>query len=297
MSRHGRRGFALLAVLWVVVGVSAVAAASLLLARGAVSTARNRVGLARASWRAEDCLERTRAVIDDAVSGRHDLPRPIDGGWSDLDRVVLGSPVVSDAACDVSLRPTGMAVDVNRADAEQLRTLFRAAGLSDAQGDSMADALLDWRAHHRPPRNGAFADVRELRDVRGFGADVLPDSVLGTLFTVEPGRILWSRAPLIVLASLPGMTAEALARLADLRAGGQAIGDIGTLAATLSPSARDTLAAHYGDLTRLTTGDPDAWVLVARGRSGSAPPVAASIEVLLVRAGARVAIVRRRTAP
>lgn len=304
-----------MAVLWVLVGVSAVSVAALLVARGAVSAAGNRVALARAQWQAEDCLERARAVIDDAVGGGNDLPRPVDGGWAELDRVVVASPAVSDAACDIGLRPTGMAVDVNRATVEQLRALLLAAGASEAQGDSMTDALLDWRdaddiarpfgaerdwylvAHRQPPRNGAFADVRELRDVRGFGADVMPDSVLTMLFTVEPGRVVWDRAPLVVLASLPGMTDEALGRVAELRARGQSVPSIETLNAGLSLTAAEALSARYGDLAQMTTGEPDAWVLVARGHAGGPPAVAASVEVLLVHAGRRVAIVRRRTTP
>jgi general secretion pathway protein K len=313
--RRDRRGFALLAVLWVLVGVSAVAVASLLVVRTGVAAARNRVALARARWQAEDCLERARAVIDDAVGDRHDIPRPVEGGWDALDRVVTASPAVVDAACDIMLRPTGVAIDANRAGAEQLRALLAAAGVVQAEADSMTDALLDWRdgddiprplgaerawyqaARRRPPRNGALADVRELRDVRGFGADVLPDSVLTTLFTVEPGRIVWDRAPLVVLASLPGMSAEAVDRLADARAHGVSITDVATLSAGLSPGARDALSARYGELAQMTTGEPDGWVLVARGRAGSAPVVSASIDVLLVRAGPRVAIVRRRTTP
>jgi hypothetical protein len=134
-----------------------------------------------------------------------------------------------------------------------------------------------------------LANARELRRVRGFDESVLPDSILTAVFTVEPGRVVWSRAPLAVLGSLPGIGEEALARLAERRARGVAV-DINALSADLSPGGRQLLASRYGDLARLTTDGPDAWILTARGNGYA-------IEVRLAPAGTRAAIVRRRTTP
>lgn len=301
-----RRGFALLAVLWVIVGVSAIAAASLLVAREGVSAARNRMALTRARWQADDCIERARAVIDDALTDRGDVPRPVSGGWAVLDRVVTASPAVTAASCDLTLQAAGTAVNVNTADADQLAALFTALGIDVVHTDSMVDALLDWRdaddvarqfgaerlwymaAHLPVPRNGPLANIGEVRLVRGFGPDALPDSILDSVLTVEPGRIVWDRAPMVVLASLPGMTPEALGVIADLRLRGVSVGDVSTLGASLS---------RYADLQRLTASEPDAWLLIARGHDGHAPVVTATIEDRLVRAGTRAAVVRRWTTP
>jgi general secretion pathway protein K len=303
-----RQGFALLAALWVTVGLSAMALTGLLAARSVVTAAENRIALARGRWRAEDCLERARAVIDDALSGGQAIPRPVAGGWELLDRVVAASPAITDAACDVTLTPAGIAVDVNAADAEQLLTLLRVVGTPEPTADSMVDALLDWRDADdipRPlgaesgwyravggflPRNGPLADVRELRRVRGFDEATVPDSVLTAVFTVEPGRIVWDRAPLVVLASIPGIGDEALARIIERRSRGLSITDAMDLRASLSPAARLAFDARYNDIDRLTTGRPDAWILTARGDG-------ATIEVRLALAGTRAAIVRRRTTP
>jgi type II secretory pathway component PulK len=310
-----RRGFALLAVLWVIVGVSAVATASLLVAREAVSAARNRVALTQARWQADDCVERARAVIDDALTDRGDVPRPVPGGWAVLDNVVTASPVVTAASCDLTLQAAGTAVNVNTTDADQLAALFIALGIDEVQTDSMVDALLDWRdaddiprqfgaerdwyrAAHRPvPRNGPLADIAEIRLVRGFGPEVLPDSVLGSVLTVEPGRIVWDRAPMVVLSSLPGMTPEALGVIADMRLRGASVGDASTLGASLPPAAAQAFAARFTDLQRLTTSEPDAWLLIARGHDGHAPVITETIEERLVRAGVRAAVVRRWTIP
>jgi general secretion pathway protein K len=304
-----------LAVLWVLVGVGAIAVASLLVARGAVSAARNRIALTRARWQAEDCLERARVVVDGALGDRDDVPRPVPGGWAVLDLVVVGSPVVTDAGCDLTFRAAGTAVDVNVADGEQLGALLANLGLAAPRADSMVDALLDWRdaddiprahgaerawyhaAHLAVPRNGPLADVRELRRVRGWGSDVLSDSVLDAVFTVEPGRIVWDRAPAAVLASVPGMTPEALARIAELRVRGVSVGDASTLGAVLSPASALALSSRYADVQRLTASEPDAWVVTARGHEGVAPTLTATVVVRLVRAGARAAVVRRWTMP
>jgi DNA uptake protein ComE-like DNA-binding protein len=272
-----RGGFALLAALWVTVTLSAMALAGLLVARGVTNGSRNRIALMRGQWRAEDCLARARAVIDAALNGR------VAGSWATLDRAVATAPAVTDAACDVTLVPAGIAVDLNVVDREQLLAVLRVVGVGEPRADSMADAVLDWRV-----ADGPFADVRELRRARGF--EDLPDSLLYAVFTAEPGRIVWARASLAVIASLPGIGEEALARIAERRSRGVAVVDLNALLGDLSPGARALLTSRYSDLTRLTTDQPDAWVCTARG-GGYA------VEVRLAQAGSRAAIVRRRTTP
>ncbi|MDB4949022.1 MAG: hypothetical protein JWM27_1671, partial [Gemmatimonadetes bacterium] len=55
--RDSRRGFALLAVLWILVGAAALGLAVALSGRSAVAAAQNRVDLARARWAAAGCAE------------------------------------------------------------------------------------------------------------------------------------------------------------------------------------------------------------------------------------------------
>ncbi len=309
MRRRG--GFALLAVLWVLVGLSALALGTALVAREAVSAAGNRLALERARWRAEGCLERARAAIDAALTGGARDPAGRLVTWTTLGVSDTASPLVTSAGCDISLRAAGTAVDVNAAGITQLRAGFiRGLRLSPARADSLADAILDWRdadqiarpagaerpwydARKRPlPRDSLYADRRELALVRGV-ADV---PGIDSMLDVEAGRIVLDLAPAPVLASLPGLTAEALARIAELRVRGERVGDPLRLASVLSPASRDSIAAHYQELVQLTADEPEAWVLTARGTSGAAA-VRAEIELRLVRAGQRAAIVRRRTWP
>lgn len=303
-GRGAERGFALIAVLWVMVGIASLALVASLAARDSVRAATNRADLARARWIAEGCVERARAAISTAlVDAQSEGP----GGktWRTIDRIAAASPFTQ--GCDVTIVPAGAALDANAADGDELRRLFVAAGYPASSADSMADALLDWRdadddprpsgieaagyrAMHRPaPRNAPLADVRELALVRG-----LDHPGLDTLLTVEPGHVLLDRAPLAVIASLPGFTPEAVARLARVRDETGRAPELAALADALSPGARDPLLRSYQELATTTAAEPDAWIVTARGHAG-APPLTAAVEVRLVRAGARAAVVRRRS--
>ncbi len=298
-------GFALLAVLWVMVGVSVLAMAAQLAARESVAAATNRAELAAAAWRAEGCVERARAAVSAALRMARD-EGPSAPTWNWLDRVVVESPLT--AGCDLRMRAAGAALDANAADGETLRRFFAALGESTAAADSLADALLDWRdpdaeprpsgaerewyraAGRRAPRDGPLADARELARVRGFERFAALDAPLA----VEPGRVPLNQAPLPVLAALPGVGPEALARVEGMRFRGELVAEPAALAAGLSPAAEAEFLRNFPELSMLATAAPDAWVIVALAREGT-PPVTAAHEVRLVRAGERAAVVRRRT--
>jgi hypothetical protein len=92
------------------------------------------------------------------------------------------------------------------------------------------------------------------------------------------------------------MTPELAARIVDRRARSQASVDLGTLATELAPGSRQALTTGYAELSRLTTTRPDAWIVTGTARESS-PAVVATIELRLVLAGSRAAIVRRKTSP
>jgi type II secretory pathway component PulK len=301
-------GFALLAVLWVMVSVAALGLAVSLAGRETVGAAHNRVSLIRATWLAEGCVERARAVIADALA---ETPVQAPGGhagWRSLDRTVLGARLVAEAGCDVRLEAGGTTIDVNSASEGVLRRFAALHRIPPARADSLVAALLDWRdadqvarpggaerreyeaAGLHPPRDGPLADIRELRRVRGWME--LPE--LDALFGVERDRISLEHAPLPVLAALPGFTAEAVARVAERRLRDAPIQDLASLAGELSAGARDSLLAHYPELVAATTTEPDAWLVIGRAGSGS-PVVRVTVELRLVRAGGRAAVVRRRS--
>jgi general secretion pathway protein K len=306
-SSPSRRGFALLAVLWVIVGLATLSLAAALAARNAIAAARNRTELSRARWSALGCMEIARVVMAEVLLSPD--RRDVRGltGWSSLDAIVRNSPLLAASHCNVRLHAAGSRIDVNHADAEMLGAILARLGMQSPMRDSMVDALLDWRdaddiarplgaerqwyvAHGRfPPRNGPFADVREIARVRGFETLGGLDSVLD----IEPGRVSISHAPLAVIAALPGIDEEAVGRISEQRARGLPAVEIQELASGLSPDSRRALLARFSDLARFATVEPDAWIVVSRATIG-APAVSVEIEARLVRAGNRAAIVRRR---
>lgn len=305
---HGmktRRGYVLLVVLWTLVIVASLGLAASLGAREAVGTATNRVSLARAAWAADGCLAAAEAAAAEALGGPEGQ-----SAWRELDRTIAAAPLLQGAPCAMHVRAAGAALDVNRADAEELDRLFRALDLPVWRRDSIVDAVLDWRdaddeprahgaerqwyaeRHRFLPRNGPFAAPMELARVRGL--DSL--SGLDSLLDVDPVRIPLGRAPLPVLAALPGFTPEAVDRVAELRARGVQAFELMELIGMLSPLARDTMAVHYSEVAPRVTSEPDAWIIAARAESGT-PAVAATVEARFVRAGTRLALIRRRTWP
>ena len=307
-SPFARAGFALLAVLWIMVAAASLGLIMTLAARESVAASRNRANATRAMWRAHDCLERARVAVDQALHEPDDFSLHKTSPWLLLDSVVARSGLAGGLSCRVQLRAVGTTLDVNAADADMIGRLLRAGGIPIARADSMTDALLDWRdsddmpralgaergwyeqGGRATPRNAALASDREIVLVRGFDSA----AAVAGLSSVDSARIVLPRAPLAVLAALPGLEEEALSRVAERRLHGPWPPDLVMLSADLSTAARATLMQHYPELARLTTAEPDAWLLTSYGRDGS-PPVTAAIEARLVRAGTRAAVVRRRS--
>ena len=312
LRRSRQRGFVLLAVLWVMVGISALGLALALSARRAIRGAENRRAEEIATWVAEGCAERARAIVEGVLGGRAASVNV--GGsstrvsWRTLDRVLAESPLMMSNGCAVTLQAAGSTLDVNSASEELLHNLFTAMGESADRADSLTQALLDWRDPDdlpRPvgaerswyeqearsvPRNGPLASVRELARIRGFDATPGLDSMLG----VEPGRVDLAHAPLQILAALPGFTSEAVARVGEERLRGVPVSGILALSGRLTPNAREALISRYAELARLTVTEPDAWILTSRASVGE-PAIIEVVELRLVRAGTRAAVVRRRT--
>jgi len=299
-----RSGFALTLVLSLVVSLGVMGLALSLMTRDAVGAAQNRFNLTRAYWRANGCLAAARADIADSI----EIPRRAAMAWHALDDVV--SAVGTDSSCDFLTHPTGLQLDINRADGAQVRALLIALGSRLELADSIADAILDWRdvddvarphgaerewyeAAGKPiPRNGPFESTDEIRLVRG--ANEVPG--LDTLFGVDSFRIYLDRAPGPVIAALPGMSAEAVNLILDLRARGLRVPELLEFSSRLSTVSRDQLLAHYQELLQMTTTEPEAWVVASRARSGD-PAVRATVEEYLVRTGNRVITLRLRTLP
>jgi len=301
-----RRGFALIVILWLVVAMAAIGLDDTETTQDSLATAQNRMNSIRATWHDEGCGEVVRAVTDAALD---DTLVAATAAWDTLDRTfadVRGEQL----GCAISARAAGDRLDVNEANTDAISATFVAAGVSTDRADSLADAVADWRDADSIPRprgaeigwyrragrlapfNHPFEDENEIRLVRGFES---ADSLIA-LLGVEPGKIVLDRAPIPVIASLPGMTAEPVARIAEMRWRKEPITDIRSLETSLSADSRAKLESAYQDLANLIATEPDAWIVRLTSTAGT-PPVTVVEELRLVRAGRRAGITRAKIWP
>ena len=304
-SPRSRRGFAMLTVLWVITVGTVVALAGALTGRNAVNAARNRIQMERALWAAIGCARRLQASIDERLQSSSRID-DASLRWRTLDREIRRSTLVANGGCDFSLEAAGSRLDINASSDELLSRLLIGLGYGD-HAPEMIDALADWRdtdgvrrplgverewyvaASRLPPRDDTLADIRELPRVRGFEAVRGWDSVLST----EHGRVSLATAPATVLMSVPGFTRETAERIVELRDAGTPLSDLIQLPGMLSRASRDELLDHYSEIARITTVDPDAWILTVRTQNGL-PPSSVAVEWRVVRAGRRVVATRMR---
>ncbi len=281
-----QRGFALLAVLWVVTAVTVLASAVVAVAQLGSATTRNRVLLTRAGWAREACVEILLARYAQNPAVRH------------IDRVDLGRGTW----CDVSVDDPSAKLNVNMADRPALVFVLQTVVRRGSAVDSLVDALLDWRDPDTVPRpfgdessanrNGPLADVAELHRVRGF-SDSLVARLSGLLTTRGTGAINLNAAPRAVLATLPGSSAEGVEIVLRHR-GIAPLASADEFVGLLSPASRTTLLASYPEFVRTAVFTPPQLVAVATGGVGGTA-ITARVTLTLVPVAGRLAVIRRET--
>lgn len=305
--KRARRGFALIFTLWILVACSAVAMSLSVNGRDEIRAIGNRYASDRTRWAARGCLERARAVADEVMWSEGFTAASIRSAWNELDQAMAAGLRERVSECAIAIRPSGLALNVNAADAHQLR---RVLSRYAPESDSIADAILDWLDPDdspRPsgaerswysarglatPRNGPIASPAELALVRGVPPGVVARGILG----VRNERILWRRAEPAVLAALPGVTDEALSVLGSH--GLDAVTDLSALGSfpEMSAAARDSLARASKDLLPMITSIPEAWVITATASYGS-PAILTAIEMRIALGEERLLILERRVLP
>lgn len=306
-----RRGFALIAALWLLTAISLVALDLSLRARDHRRSAANVQEDAVARGAADAGVAHARALLERRLlvarrSGEDDWGDP----WSRLDRVLPDSVPLSGAAYRVQLRDAGAALHLNRAGEDELRRLLTALRVDAGAADRIAQAAADWRdadALRRPrgaeraeyvkegaavlPADQPFRDVAELRHVRGM-TDEIYRRVSPYLTVRGSGQVNLSSAPREVLLALPGMTEESVVLLLRMQRAGTTLSSPAALGEQLSPGARaiferdlPRLMARATTETREVEIRSSGWVNGGRMR-----PVQ---EALAVRAGTAVFLVDR----
>lgn len=294
-----RRGFALLAALWLLVAFSLASLALSASARSRRLAAANLTEWGRAQAAAGAGIEELRQRL--ALRLEATAPAPLDP-WQGVDSLLRDTLELGDGGARALVRAhdVGVALNLNRAGEEELRRLFVALRVDAGAADRLAQAIADWRDPddlHRLrgaerdaylaagaaalPRNAPFQTLAELLDVRGMTPE-LYDRVRPHLTLLGSGQINVNLADRPVLLALPGFTEEAVAVLFRYRRVHRTLGVIEDLQRELSPPARREFAAALPVLLgRATTETREVEVVSEAWLPGS--PVRARVTGLLVR--------------
>jgi general secretion pathway protein K len=214
-----RAGFALVAVLWTIALLTVLALGASLMFRGFAGV----VAIGRDASKADALLSGGLEYAAAIVRERGDRPL-----FATTRLFLLGSGAVR-----VALSDDGGRININKAPAPVLASLFAAVGASGTEARMIAQAIVAWRVRNGVnPLNTAsasgndvqvFTDPRQLARVPGIRADYLTAiAPLATAFGED--RVNGLTAPPAVLGAIPGLsgsTREAL--LAARQQGPQAI--------------------------------------------------------------------------
>jgi general secretion pathway protein K len=212
-NRPRERGLALIAVLWGLVLLAAIAASVTVASRTETRLARNLVANAEAQALAEAGVNR--AVLGLATADPERQLR-VDGTSY---RLVFGGGEVF-----LTIRDEGGKIDLNRAPDSVLRGLFATVGVGPDESAALVDAIVDYRDANDARRLNGAEDSDYRRTDRSYGAKDQPFEAVDELLhvlgmtpelyeQVAPALTVHSRrrrvdpatAPALVLRALPGL--------------------------------------------------------------------------------------------
>lgn len=304
---RSRRGFALVATVWLMAAMTAISLEIAWLARTRRLATANVVEGDQARAAARAGLEHARARLTRALQGAGndalaDPWRRETADWT----VAVGPALVT-----LELRDDASALDVNRASPDMLARLFGACGADLAAARSAADRISDWLdADALPrtqgtereeylaagarvlPRDGPVRAVDELDDV--IALPVEPWACVRALLVVDGGaRINPNTAPPELLQALPGIGAVAADAIVAARQSGFRLRDFRELVAAVPSGWRADLDRNAERLQRLLVYETEA-MRVTSAATIDGSPVHAVAEALMVRSGPSLHIEWRR---
>jgi type II secretory pathway component PulK len=258
------RGFALLAVLWVITALTAVTGAGLLVVRLGSETTRNRVLLARAEWARDACGE----ILTARFGARPTIRElaPIDLGRGTWCRAWLEDPTAR--------------VNLNTVDQDALARLFAAVGVQR----TVVDSVLIRR------RQGPIYD---LRAISGIDSSAI-DHLIPFVTTRGTGVINVNAAPGQVLRLLPGMTEESVVILISHRSS-RPLQSADELAGALSRSSRAVFLSSYGEFVRTAVFSPPQLIATLEGGVRGTPALTARATLTVVPVPGHLAVIRRES--
>jgi general secretion pathway protein K len=249
-----RRGVALIAALWLVVAIAAVALQFSMEAheRRAVGILASERGIQRAA--ALGALALTQAKLGYALrvapTGTNVQRLAASDPWLDVDSLYSGTVNVDSMEVDVQARDLGEKLNVNQLTENQLQSFFSFLLGDYAKSTQLAQSILDWRDADSIPRpngaerdayikakmlalptNGPFREIEELSNVMGMTPEIYA-KVAPYLTTHGIGAVNINTAPIPVLRALPGMTDATINMIVQQRSQGRRINSIGDILST-----------------------------------------------------------------
>ncbi|HWH50466.1 MAG TPA: type II secretion system protein GspK [Gemmatimonadaceae bacterium] len=249
-----RRGVALIAALWLVVAIAAVALQFSMEAheRRAVGILASERGIQRAA--ALGALALTQAKLEYALrvapTGTNVQRLAASDPWLDVDSLYSGPVDVDSMEVDVQARDLGEKLNINQLTENELQSFFSFLLGDYAKSTQLAQSILDWRDADSIPRpngaerdayikakmlalptNGPFREIEELSNVMGMTPEIFA-KVAPYLTTHGIGAVNINTAPIPVLRALPGMTDATINMIVQQRSQGRRINSIADIQST-----------------------------------------------------------------
>src|SRR5579864_1506103 len=214
-AQSSERGFVIVAVLWILVALSALAVIfSVYLSNSARALGATDIGVPTEAL-ASASLELTAYQLLRA----DDKERPAQGSFRFR---------MDNAEAFVSFTSEAARVDLNKASKEMLSNLFEVLGAERKAAGDIADRIVGWRTEAKPhaaneeealylssglpysPRQGSFAHVNELSLMLGISPAMIERALPFLTVYSKSADVDVLLAPAEVVAAVPGMTPEAL---------------------------------------------------------------------------------------
>lgn len=318
---RARRGVALLAALWLVVAIAAIALQFSIESHehrniGILASER---GIQRAA--AMGALAFVQAEMDAALRG---APTGANAAiailsssdpWNNADSRWSGPVMVDSLSVDVEARDLGEKLNINRMNETQIQTFFSFLLTDYELSTRLSQSILDWRDADSIPRpsgaerddyikaerlalptNAPFREIEELQDVMGMTPEVYAKA-LPYLTTHGTAAVNLNTAPVPVLRALPGMTDATLNLILQLRSQGRRIDNVGQIFAQRGGRGGAGQLASPAVLAQLTVGtttNVSEVELTITSRVGpQAPP--ARLTAIIRRVGNNTATITSKT--
>jgi general secretion pathway protein K len=250
---RNRKGFALLAAIWLCVAIATVALQFALEARErrllGINTAERGKGRAAALG----ALASTQAALEASLRQRPGTGNARIAGmrgsdpWLDADSLYSGVMLVDSIPVEVEINDLGTQLNINNLNENQLRAFLGFALRDFATADQLTQSILDWRdADSLPRSNGAerddyirdgllalptnqtFREVSELLNVRSMTPEIY-ERIAPYLTTRGSGIVNVNSADTLVLRAVPGMTDQILAQILSQRGQGRRISNLNSI--------------------------------------------------------------------